>query len=216
MRTAVVYVHGLWMTGFEGVLLRHRLAKALNASTPLFSYPSVRYGIAENAGLLSQKLGSLEVDELHLVGHSLGGVVICHLFAQGYGERLPAGRVVLLGSPLCGSVAARNLAAWRFGRMIMGKGVLGELVTPRMRHWQSTRELGVIAGTRQLGLGRIAGLDSRPSDGTVLVEETRIEGAKERLLLPVSHSGMQLSSAVAERTAIFLRTGSFGAPLQSS
>jgi pimeloyl-ACP methyl ester carboxylesterase len=214
MRTAVVYVHGLWMTGIEGVFLRARLAKALNAATPFFSYPSARRGVVENTRLLDEKLRSLDVDTLHLVGHSLGGVLICNLFDRGLGVELPPGRVVLLGSPLTGSVVARNLASWPLGRIVLGKSVIGELLQPRARCWCNIRELGVIAGTRKVGLGRIAGVDSRASDGTVLVEETHIDGAKERLLLPVSHTGMQFSSEVAARTAAFLRNGSFGVSMR--
>ena len=48
-----------------------------------------------------------------------------------------------------------------------------------------------------------------PNDGTVLVEETYLAGAKEHVTLRVSHSGMMLSAAVARKTAAFLRSGSF-------
>ena len=41
MGTVVVYVHGLWLNGIEGVLLRKRLAQRLNAETRTFAYASV-------------------------------------------------------------------------------------------------------------------------------------------------------------------------------
>ncbi len=56
MRTVVMYVHGLWMTGLEGGLLRRRLANSLNAHTPVFHYPSERAGIDANAAALAEQL----------------------------------------------------------------------------------------------------------------------------------------------------------------
>ena len=46
MSTVVVYLHGLWLTGIEGGILRKRLAKTLNAETRAFSYPSVTSSIS--------------------------------------------------------------------------------------------------------------------------------------------------------------------------
>src|ERR1700679_4124841 len=71
--TMVVYVHGLWLTGIEGGILRRRLAKTLSVETRVFSYASVRLGLAANAQALAKFLGDLRTDTLHLVGHSLGG-----------------------------------------------------------------------------------------------------------------------------------------------
>jgi hypothetical protein len=51
---------------------------------------------------------------------------------------------------------------------------------------------------------------SAPSDGTVFVDETCIPGMKEHLVMPVSHTGLPFSVAVARLTADFLRNGRFG------
>ena len=40
MQTAVVYVHGLWMTGVEGVVLRRRLAREQHPMDVLRRKPS--------------------------------------------------------------------------------------------------------------------------------------------------------------------------------
>jgi pimeloyl-ACP methyl ester carboxylesterase len=209
VKTAVVYVHGLWMTGVEGVVLRRRLAKELAADTPLFSYRSVRAGIAANARSLARRLSRLRADTLHLVGHSLGGVVICKMFEEAGGESLPPGRVVLLGAPVAGSRAAHTLAQWKVGRAIMGLSVREELLVDRDRHWVCGRELGVIAGTLSVGLGRIVNTHPGGSDGTIYVDETRIPGMKEHLVMRVSHTGLPFSRAVAKQTAAFLRSGRF-------
>jgi pimeloyl-ACP methyl ester carboxylesterase len=209
MRIVVVYVHGLWMTGFEGAVLRRRLARTLNAKAPKFHYRSVTTGIAANAQSLAKQLASTQADTLHLVGHSLGGLVILTLFESGEGSRLPPGRVVLLGSPVGGSRAAYGLAEWKFGKALMGRSVREALLSAHERKWTEPRELGVIAGSKNVGLGRVVNTHSAPSDGTVFVDETRIPGMKEHLVVPVSHTGLPFSSVVARLTAEFLRDGRF-------
>ena len=158
---------------------------------------------AANARALAEYLSAIRADTLHLVGHSLGGLVILKLFeehAQAL-ARLPPGRIVLLGSPLRGSRTARNLARLPFGKKIMGLGVGEELLVPRERRWRQSRDLGVIAGDLGVGLGRLVGPLGGASDGTILVEETQIEGAADRVVLRVSHTGMLFSAAVARAAA---------------
>jgi hypothetical protein len=60
-------------------------------------------------------------------------------------------------------------------------------------------------------LGRLLGRFTAPNDGTVLVEETDLPGATERLILPVSHSGMVFSGEVARQAAAYLQRGRFDA-----
>jgi hypothetical protein len=49
-----------------------------------------------------------------------------------------------------------------------------------------------------------------PNDGAVAVSETRLPGAKQHLILPVTHTGMLLSPQVAQEAGQFLATGHFG------
>jgi pimeloyl-ACP methyl ester carboxylesterase len=209
MSTVVVYVHGLWLTGIEGGVLRRRLARQLNAETHAFSYPSVTLSITANARSLARKLTEIRADTLHLVGHSLGGLVILKLFENGEGTHLPAGRIVLLGSPLNGSRAALNLARLPLGKKILGKGLHEELLQKRERSWNGQRELGVVAGSLSVGLGRLVGTRGAPSDGTIFVDETRLAGMSQHLVLKVSHTGLPFSPTVARQTAAFLSTGNF-------
>jgi pimeloyl-ACP methyl ester carboxylesterase len=211
MSTVVVYVHGLWQRGAEAILLRRRLARDLAADVRVFSYPSVAADATTHARALAEYLRAIRADTLHLVGHSLGGLVIVKLFEEHSEalEQLPPGRIVLLGSPLRGSLTARNLARLPFGKTIMGRAVGEELLVPRERRWIARRDLGVIAGDRGVGLGRLVGRLGGASDGTILVEETQIEGAVDRVVLRVSHTGMVFSAAVAGQAGAFLNTGRF-------
>ncbi len=80
---------------------------------------------------------------------------------------------------------------------------------PRERCCADARDLGVIAGNLARGVGRLWGTLEGPSDGTVLVAETQLVGAEDHLVLPVSHTGMVFSKAVASAAGRFLSTGKF-------
>jgi pimeloyl-ACP methyl ester carboxylesterase len=209
MNTVVVYVHGLWLTGIEGSFLRRRLAQQLSAETRAFSYASVKSNVSTNAEALGEFLRGLRADTLHLVGHSLGGLVILKLFETGFVDHLPPGRIVFLGSPLTGSRAALNLARLPLGKMILGEGIREELLGPRARRWRGQRDLGVIAGSLSVGLGKLVGARGAPNDGTIFVDETRLPGISQHLVMPVSHTGLPFSKSVARQAGAFLHSGKF-------
>jgi len=213
--TVVVYVHGLWLGGQESVLLRRRLATTLGATTQCFTYPSVGVDLRRNAVGLERYLHSIRADTLHLVAHSLGGLVVLALFdrlteSSGGAAALPPGRIVLLGSPVGGSQTARRLLRLPFGRALLGRTGGELLLEPVGRRWGGARDLGVIAGDQALGAGRLLGSMGAANDGTVLVSETDLPGATEQVRLRVSHSGMVFSSVVAQQVAAFLKHGRFG------
>lgn len=207
MKRVVVYVHGLWFTGHEAYFLRHGLARELAAEERAFSYHSVSASLAQNAAALGEFLTGIDAAELHLVGHSLGGVVILKLFDDP--PRLPPGRIVLLGSPVNGSRAAQGLARLPWGTVLLGQTMREQAMPSHPRQWRGRRELGVIAGTNSLGLGRLVAGFEEPNDGAVSVAETRIEGSADSIELAVSHSGMVFSALVVQQAAAFLRDGRF-------
>jgi hypothetical protein len=143
------------------------------------------------------------------VGHSLGGLVILKLFESDATDALPPGRIVFLGSPLNGSRSAQNLARLPLGTTLLGRGVREELLIPRERCWRGQRDLGVIAGSLSVGLGKLVGARGAPNDGTIFVDETRLPGISQHLVMPVSHTGLPFSKSVARQTGAFLRSGKF-------
>jgi len=205
--TIVVYVHGLWFTGRASFLLTRRIARELGAEDRVFSYASVTATTADNVAALGEFIARLRADSLHIVAHSMGGVLVLKLFDNP--PPMPPGRIVLLGSPLNGSRAAQNLARLPWGRTILGHTIQEEVLPGRPRRWQAAREIGVIAGNTAVGLGRLVGPLHEPSDGTILVAETNLAGATDQIVLPVSHSGMLFSALAARQAAAFLRDGRF-------
>lgn len=206
MGDAVLLVHGLWMPRLVMQPLGAALARA-GMAVHLFGYPSWRASLDHNVARLAERIAALDTPTLHLVGHSLGGVLIAQALAQhGDGH---TGRAVMLGPPYNDSVAARRLMARRGGRWLLG-GSVTDWLQREHPPWPGERPLGVIAGTRVFGLAALlAGRLPEASDGAVTVAETRVPGATDHLTLPVSHSGMLLSAAVARHTVGFLARGCF-------
>jgi pimeloyl-ACP methyl ester carboxylesterase len=214
----VVFVHGLWMPGVESRWFRRRLEAAADVDSSVFTYRTTREPIDAVLDRLAGFVAAPRAHTLHLVGHSLGGIVLLRLLQRAAVERtLPPGRVVLLGSPVCGSQAASRLEAVAVGRALLGQVAIDGLLRTPLRSaepeplcdWSAPREVGVIAGSKPIGLGRVLARFDEPNDGTVALRETRYAAARDRLLLPVSHMGMLMSVRVVEETAHFLREGRF-------
>jgi pimeloyl-ACP methyl ester carboxylesterase len=207
MGEAVVYVHGLWMSGAECLLLRRRLAREFGMEVHPFRYAAAASTMAEIATRLQGFVRGLKATRLHFVGHSLGGLVI-YRFLERYPEQ-PPGRVVFLGTPAVASRAAVQASQIRVVASLMGHSVADELLRPRERRWQTARDLGIIAGTQALGMGQILARFDEDCDGTIAVSETQLPGATDHITLPVSHLGMLVSSRVARETGSFLQKGRF-------
>lgn len=199
-------VHGLWMAGWELWYLRRHL-EACGYSCRLFHYSSVLRSPRANALRLARFLAALDTDVVHVVAHSLGGLVVLHLFE--IDPDLPPGRVLMLGTPLRGSAAARRLEGIPVLRWLLGRSMAGGLQGDAPA-WQGGRHLGMIAGTRGLGMGNLLlrSLES-PNDGTVALAETRSPAVHDHLAVPYSHLGMLWSPRVAEAVCHYLREGGF-------
>jgi pimeloyl-ACP methyl ester carboxylesterase len=180
--------------------------RAAGFEVDTFGYPSV-WGGAEVAA--EQLAAKLRLDArsgrspAHVVGHSLGGLVAL-LAARD--EALPLQRIVCLGSPLTGSGAARAV----HGRgLSFGMGRSARVLLKGLEHAPPQREVGAIAGTREVGLGRLFGTFDGPHDGTVAVVETRLPGLADHFEVRASHMGLLVSRTAAEAIAHFPRVGRF-------
>jgi pimeloyl-ACP methyl ester carboxylesterase len=157
---------------------------------------------------LRKRIRSLGPGPVHVVGHSLGGILALLACRD---DDLPQGRIVCLGSPLNGSGAARGLTHRWGGDMLLGRS--RELLEHGLDRWDGAREVGMIAGRMPVGLGAFVGALGDEHDGSVGVEETRLPGLAGHCVLETSHSGMLVSADVARQVAVFLRDGRFDTPL---
>lgn len=201
----MILIHGLWMNAASLYLLHLRMQRCGFHATR-FGYPTVRAGLAKSAAQLSRLIESLDTDVVHIVAHSMGGMVVFRALNMHRDPRVQ--RLVLLGSPIAGSLSGRRLASFHAGRLLLGEnshvwGTHGYLDAP------DGVEIGVIAGTLPVGLGHLVGRLSRPHDGTVSVAETKVDKAKDTILLRVSHTAMLISESVSRQACNFLHHGCF-------
>ncbi len=201
----VIVVHGLWLTGGAMTVLRSRFAH-MGYNTRSFSYPSVHHDLSHNAQQLFAFVQSLQAQTIHIVGHSMGGLLALQMLHEHADPRI--GRVVLVGSPYRDIHAARRLLTTPLGQTMIGKSI-HQWLTQAKPDVSQRYDIGVIAGTRSVGLGRLVAKLPTPNDGTIVVAETDVPGAKDSITLHVSHSEMLFSAMVAEQAAQFLERGRF-------
>jgi pimeloyl-ACP methyl ester carboxylesterase len=215
LRGTILFVHGLWMTGAESFLLRRHLA-ARGWALRVFPYSSMTEPmdrVARRCARLALQLAQRSEGPVHLLGHSLGGIVIYRMVETGLltPDRFSGDfcRVVFMGTPARGSQTARALAQYGAAQRFLGVAGTRDLLQGLPGCWPFAPQLGIIAGNSSRGLGRILSRFDGPNDGTVCVAETQLEGATDCCVLPVSHTGMWLSAAVATQVAAFLENGRF-------
>lgn len=202
----IVLVHGLWVHGLLMTVMRRHIERD-GRHVCNYSYPTMRLTLSANAARLLRYCRALDAPRLHFIGHSMGGLVILRMLENAAG--LDVGRIVLAGTPFADSYAARRLARLPAGGTVLGHS-LPEWLNGARPHGLGRYEIGVIAGSLSVGLGRLIapGLP-RPNDGVVSVAETHVPGMRDHIVLKVSHSGMLLSAAVARQAQEFLEHGAF-------
>jgi len=201
----VVLVHGLWNRGWMMAPMARRL-RAFGHEVRVFSYPTREADLDGHADQLHAFVReNASAEELHYVGHSMGGLVILDLLNR-YDD-LPPGRVVLMGTPVQGSAVVGRLAKLPGQAFLFGKA--REDLLQGYSRAPEGRETGMIRGTRSFGFGRIAGRQPEPNDGSIRVSETELEGLADTLELEVAHTEMLVSKQVVEQVEHFLRSGMF-------
>jgi len=149
------------------------------------------------------------VGHIHFVTHSLGGILLRQYLSM---HPIPdLGRVVMLGPPNQGSVAVdelRNVPGfdWLNGPagLQLGKG---EDSVP-LKLGPATFELGVIAGNRTIDPITSSVLEN-PDDGRVSVEDTKLDGMSDFIVVEHSHAFMMRMRRPIDLTIRFLKSGSF-------
>ena len=206
----VLLLHGHGRFGASMALLA-RAARHAGYATMSPSYP-YRRGLPAIADWLAPQVASFEdrlSGPLHIVTHSLGGLVARALIAAHPPRRL--GRVVMLAPPNQGSELAdlifRLRLPWilgasgaylRTGRSEAERAALGAIDYPT----------GVVAGDRSL-LPVPAALLARPNDGKVRTAATHADGIADHITLPVTHTLMVYYRRVIAATLGFLADGAF-------
>lgn len=210
VRPTVVLLHGLARTGRSLAGMR-KFLESHGYPTWSCTWPSrqeVGAAAHEVAAWIARDLGDRP---LVAVTHSLGGILVRHLPPE-----VRVQKVVMLAPPNRGSRVALELRG--FGPFRWFYGPAGQQVGPA-EGWPEPRwPLAVIAGTESLtltnpiswmtrGLGLLPATE--PSDGTVAVAETRLEGVHAFATVPASHTWIMDHPEARRLTLQFLESGRF-------
>lgn len=195
-----LFVHGMFLGGQEAFWLALGLARH-RIRLRRFRYRSRAEAPEAVVARLAERLETFP--DLHLVAHSFGGVLSLAAMSQAPQWR---GRAVLLGAPVQGSRVARRTLELPGGALMLGKAAdwltrgLEEFAVPRGR-------VLVIAGTLNVGVGRLLAAASPEGDGIVNLEETELENAAGSLRFNTFHLGLVYHPGVIERVAGFIGDG---------
>ena len=147
---------------------------------------------------------------VHFVGHSMGGLLARVYIARYRPKRL--GRVVMLGTPNGGSEIAdrlKHIGAYRawFGpagqQLVTQRDATIAAMFPPVDY-----PVGIIAGNRSVDPIMSTFLP-KPHDGRVSVENTRLDGMADHIIVGTSHPWLIRNGRAVEQTITFVRDGSF-------
>lgn len=215
---AVVTLHGLirsrdMMAGIGEYLEQEGDYTWLNVS-----YASTRRSLDEHAASLARVIEHLEgVTEIDFVCHSLGNLVVRRYLGEAGAEQ-PKWRVdprikrmVMLGPPNHGARFAEYFKDNKLFSLVLGpsgKQLASQWSEVEKRLAVPPFEFGIIAGSKKMGSYDnpvLAGDD----DLVVKVDETKLGGACDFLVVPCSHGDLMDDPHVRRCVRRFLQEGCF-------
>ena len=202
MSGKVLLVHGLLNANSWLRPLAARL-RMQGFDTELFSYSSLLDGPQRAVPRMVERLRRERVEAI--IGHSLGGLIA--LEALRGAPDAAVTRVVCLGSPLRGSLTARNIAARAWAKPLLGRSA--HLLQGGLERWDGMAEVGLVAGDVARGVGRLFARFDGESDGTVGLDETRLPGLADHCVVHSSHTGLVFSRDAVAQAVHFIRHGRF-------
>ncbi|NOQ94569.1 MAG: alpha/beta hydrolase [Methylophaga sp.] len=206
----VILLHGLARSNSSMESLSLALDK-VGYHTLNINYPSTKYPIETLAkDTIGNALASCpNKAKVHFVTHSMGGILVRQYVSKNTINNM--GRVVMLGPPNKGSQVVDKLGELSLFKLINGPAGI-QLGTTKKSIPNSLGsvdfELGVIAGTRSFN-PLLSSMMPQPNDGKVSVESSKIEGMKDHIELPVTHTFMMNNKAVIAQVIHFLEKGLF-------
>lgn len=210
----VVLLHGILRSGMSMNIVKYRLRHE-GYDVVNITYPGNRQTLEDLTGFLHKELclsASFNgASKVHFVTHSMGGLVTRYYLDRHRPANL--GRVVMMAPPNKGSEFADFMCGRKSLCRIFEKvyGPAGQQLRTDHEHTDDKvdYEVGVIAGGRSINPLAPFVLKDGQHDGIVPVERTKIEGMKDHIVLPASHTLMMYNPGVQKQISHFLKNGRF-------
>ena len=211
-KECVILLHGLARTSSSMAKIEDALQKE-NYRVVNIDYASREHAIDKLASIaISEGLKTCRIyrpNHINFVTHSLGGILVRQYLSTNKIVELK--RVVMLGPPNNGSEVVDNLKGMPGFKALNGPAgqQLGTSATDTPKLLGPVDfELGVIAGTQSINL-ILSNYLPNPDDGKVSAQSTKVEGMKDFIALPTTHTFMMKNEKVINQTLHFLKHGLF-------
>lgn len=210
----VIVLHGIARTNRQTYLLSKRISEN-GFEVYNITYPSTEYTIEELADYLNKEFTKLNLDKkenLNIVAHSLGGLVV-RAYTNKYKPK-NLEKIVMISTPNNGSELADFFKDWKIYKNFYGPAGQ-ELTTNNEKlvkaignRINEDYEVGIIAGSTSFNpifSSMLLGKD----DGVVSVESTKLEGMDDHISLKVLHGVGLYGRKIPKLVISFLKDGKF-------
>lgn len=207
----VVLLHGISRSSKQmnklGLYLQKEGYEVIN-----IDYPSTDYSLEVLTDSIHADLSKKMVENkpVHFVGYSMGGLLTRTIIHKYNPTNL--GRVVQLATPNHGSEVSDF-----FKNNYVYKKILGsagqQLITDQQKiehlFGKIYYDLGIIAGNSTVAPISSIVIIPGEDDGRVSIESTRLEGMKDHIIIPASHTFLPSKEIVHQQVVHFLKNGVF-------
>lgn len=207
----VLLLHGIFRSKDCFGPMRRMLGQA-GYEAHAVNYPSTRQSLEEHADQVEVLLDRAEgVSTVSIVTHSMGGIVARVLLGRRgapWRRRLRVNRLVMIATPNRGSEMATRLGELSAFRAVAGPSL--DALRPDRIDAVPVPDVpfGIIAGARGDGQGYNPLLRG-DDDMTVAVDEVRLDGAEDFLVVNAVHTFLMIHPEVIRATQRYLETGRF-------